>query len=72
MKANDKQKAICDLIISQANFWKSTNDITSPTHYCDIEESINILILDEIIDEREVSLLTEQLITLLSIIKRTI
>jgi len=40
-KATDKQKQICDLIIEQANFWKSSNDINSPTHYCDNSESVN-------------------------------
>lgn len=41
MKPTDVQKKICDLIIEQANFWKDTNDIFSPTHLCDIEESVN-------------------------------
>ena len=41
MKPTDIQKKICDLIIEQAHFWKVTNDITSPTHLCDIEESVN-------------------------------
>ena len=41
MKPTDTQKKICDLIIAQAHFWKATNDITSPTHLCDIEESVN-------------------------------
>lgn len=40
MKSSDKQKEICDLIIEQANFWKNSNDINSPTHGCDIHESI--------------------------------
>lgn len=40
MKSNDKQKEICDLIIEQANFWKNSNDINSPTHGCDITESV--------------------------------
>ena len=38
MKANKIQQYICDVIHSQANFWKHTNDITSPTHLTDIEE----------------------------------
>ena len=41
MKPTAKQKKICDLIVEQAKFWQSTNDITSPTHLCDIEESVN-------------------------------
>jgi len=46
-KATDKQKQICDLIIEQANFWKSSNDINSPTHYCDNFESVISLDLSE-------------------------
>ena len=38
MKANKIQQYICDVIASQANFWKNSNDITSPTHISDIEE----------------------------------
>ena len=41
MKPTDKQKQICDLVIQQANFWKSSNDIDSPTHYCDNNESVS-------------------------------
>lgn len=47
MKATDKQKQICDLIIQQASFWKSSNDIDSPTHYCDNSESVRSLELSE-------------------------
>lgn len=47
MKATDKQKQICDLVIQQASFWKSSNDIDSPTHYCDNSESVRSLELSE-------------------------
>lgn len=47
MKATDKQKEICDLVIQQASFWKSSNDIDSPTHYCDNSESVRSLELSE-------------------------
>lgn len=40
MKATDKQKQICDIVIQQVNFWKSSNDINSPTHYSDNLESV--------------------------------
>ena len=46
-KATDKQKQICDLVIQQANFWKSSNDINSPTHYCDNSEFVRTLELSE-------------------------
>ena len=38
MKANKVQQCLCDVIHSQQNFWKYSNDITSPTHLNDIEE----------------------------------
>ena len=38
LKANKIQQYLCDVICSQQNFWKHTNDITSPTHLNDIEE----------------------------------
>lgn len=47
MKATDKQKQICDLVIQQASFWKSSNDIDSPIYYCDNFESVRSLELSE-------------------------
>ena len=38
MKANKIQQYICDVVHSQSDFWKHSNDITSPTHLVDIEE----------------------------------
>ena len=38
MKVNKIQQYICDVIHSQQDFWKHSNDITSPTHLTDIEE----------------------------------
>lgn len=43
MKATEKQKRICDVIKSQIEFWKTSNDIGSPTHYCDNEQAIEQL-----------------------------
>ena len=47
MKLTNKQKKICDLFIQQANFWKSSNDINSPSHYCNNSESVRSLELSE-------------------------
>lgn len=41
MKPTDRHKVLCELIKSQANYWIGTNDIDSPTHLCDIAESLN-------------------------------
>jgi hypothetical protein len=43
MKTSDRQKEICNLIIDQASFWRDSNDINSPTHGCDIDESVGSL-----------------------------
>lgn len=66
-KATDKQKQICDLVIQQASFWKSSNDIDSPTHYCDNSESVISLELSEEEDDEED--LTNFLDNLLNFIK---
>ena len=51
MKANKIQQYICDVIHSQADFWKHSNDIASPTHLNDIEEECFAQLDDLIPDE---------------------
>lgn len=51
MKPTELQKEVIDLCISELNFWKNTNDITSPTHSCDIDEEINKLVCEDKITE---------------------
>ena len=54
MKANKIQQHLCGVINSQANFWKHSNDITSPTHLTDIEEECYAQLCDLTSDdERE-------------------
>lgn len=55
MKTTDKQKEICDLIIQQVEFWKSSNDIDSPTHRVDNYESVKVL--DELKEDDEEDLI---------------
>ena len=50
MKANKIQQYLCDVIHSQADFWKHSNDITSPTHLVDIEEECSAQLCDLICD----------------------
>ena len=40
MKPTEKQIMVCDIIKDQLSFWKSTNDLSSPTHSCDISETL--------------------------------
>lgn len=57
MKPNRLQKEICDAIKHEASFWQNTNDITSPTHLCDIYEEINLLSISEELSSELKSLL---------------
>ena len=41
MKPTEKQKKIMDIIIQNLQFWKSTNDIISPSHNSLIEDDVN-------------------------------
>ena len=66
MKATDKQKRLCDLVIKQASFWKSSNDIDSPTLYCDNYESVRSL---EGLSEEDEEDLTNFLDNLLNFVK---
>lgn len=59
MTPNKKQKEIIDMLISQAKFWKSTNDIMSPTHYNDIEEEVRQLDLTEDDEERLIEAISQ-------------
>lgn len=41
MKATEKHRELCELVKNQANFWASTNDIDSPTHLIDIDDTVS-------------------------------
>ena len=60
MKPNKTQQYICDVIRSQQDYWKHTNDITSYTHLCDIEEECNAQ-LDDLLSEEEIEELASKL-----------
>lgn len=51
MKASKVQYNLCDVIHSLQNYWKYSNDITSPTHITDIEEECFAQLYDLISDE---------------------
>lgn len=71
MKPNNKQIKICELITEQTQFWQSTNDINSPTHYNDIEETIDNAIFfdDELFSKDEGNILKEKLFDLYNFVK---
>lgn len=51
MKANKIQQYLCDVINNQQDFWKRSNDITSPTHLTDIDEECFAQLCNLIDDE---------------------
>ena len=53
MKPTEKQKKIIDIIIQNLQFWKSTNDIISPSHNSLIEDDVNDALDYGIIDADE-------------------
>lgn len=59
MKPTEIQKKVCDYIIGQCGFWKSTNDISSPTHYCDMEEECFARLEDILSDEQREELVNK-------------
>lgn len=60
MKTNKIQQYICDVIYSQADFWKHSNDITSPTHLTDIEEECRSQ-FDNLLSDKEIEELSDKL-----------
>lgn len=53
MKANKIQQYLCDVINSQQDFWKHSNDITSPTHLTDIDEECFAQLCNLVDDENQ-------------------
>lgn len=70
MKPSDSQLELIDKFITQLNWWKSSNDINSPTLSSDIEETINSLIIDDKITEPQARSLSGALHQLLTTIKQ--
>ena len=60
MEANKVQQCLCDVVHSQQDFWKHSNDITSPTHLVDIEEEC-FAQLSELLTEKELKEFEEKL-----------
>ena len=69
MKANKIQQMLCDQIHSQQDFWKHSNDITSPTHLTDIEEECQAQ-LEDVLTEKEIEEFEEKLTDLYWFIRK--
>lgn len=65
MKPNAKQTRVGVLIKEQVNFWSYTNDISSPTHSCDIDEVVDNAVFYDEISEPEAEKLKTHLHALL-------
>lgn len=53
MKPTPGQIKLAQYIESQASWWQTTNDLRSPTHYCDISNDLSELVYEEAITEDE-------------------
>ncbi len=68
MKPTKTQKAVIDALIEQLQFWRITNDINSPTHYCDMDESYKDS-LEDCLSEEEIEGLKAETCNLFQFIK---
>lgn len=62
------QKAVIDAVIDQLQFWRSTNNINSPTHYCDMDECYQSA-LDDYLSQDEIEELKAETCNLFQFIK---
>ncbi len=69
MKPTIKQKEVIDAVLNVVKFFKSTNDINSPTHICDIDEVISMEELEENITKEEGDVLTIALSNIYNVIR---
>lgn len=53
MKPTKTQKIVINAVIDQLNFWRNTNDINSPTHYCDMDECYKAY-LEDCLSDKEI------------------
>lgn len=66
MKPTETQQKLAEIVKGQASFWMSTNDISSPTHICDLENEIDEI---EFLSEDEKSKFCDMLIGVLNFIR---
>ncbi len=68
MKPTKTQKTAIDAVIDQLKFWRDTNDINSPTHYSDMDESYQSA-LEDCLSEKEIEELKSETCNLFQFIK---
>lgn len=68
MKPTMIQIKVIDAVIDQLKFWRDTNDINSPTHYCDMDERYQSA-LEDCLSEKEIEELKAETCNLFQFIK---
>jgi len=68
MKPTHTQKVVINAVIDQLSFWRSTKDIDSPTHYCDMDASYKAF-LGDCLSEEEIEELKAETCNLFQFIK---
>ena len=58
-KPTPRQKQVIELVKKQCDYWLSTNDIHSPSHFTEIENELIGMELDNAINEEQMYLLTD-------------
>lgn len=69
MKPSSKQIALAKLIEAEASGWQSSNNITSPTHYCDIRTEVGNFALFNNIDDATADKIEEALSALFTLVR---
>lgn len=68
MAPTKTQKIVIDAVINQLKFWRGTNDINSPTHYCDMDECYKYF-LEDCLSDIEIEELKAETCNLFQFIK---
>lgn len=61
MTPTETQKALCNAVIAQAEFWRDSNDIDSLTHYNENETEIYKLVYEGKISKANADLIVNSL-----------
>ena len=69
MRPSERQKAICDAIIREVQWWRDSNDINSPTHYSDLEDCLRAD-LDNVVNDGDRYIIQQKLKQIFEVIKR--
>jgi hypothetical protein len=63
------QEAILQLLIQHTRYWQTTNDLSSPTHACDLEADMRQLMAEHDLPEARVLQVERDILNLLASIR---